>query len=129
MSNYLETRAQRFGKFVCAELKGAIVTRGFSQAEVALAINKQKANVSKWLNAKPVIAIDVAQSICEYIGVSLEDIVNRANDRLVEEMGPYEDESQREALIDRVVMDPESFGVAALHDENKSRESQGGEGR
>lgn len=39
------------------------------------------------------------------------------------------DESQREALIDRVVMDPDSFGVAALHDENKSRENQGGEGR
>lgn len=36
---------------------------------------------------------------------------------------------ERESLIDRASADPDRYGVAALRDENKSRENQGGEGR
>jgi transcriptional regulator with XRE-family HTH domain len=91
MSNELDEKSELFGQYVCAELKGAIVTRGFSQAEVAKAIGKQKANLSRWLNAKPVIPIDVAQAVCEFIGASLKEIVDRATKRVDKEFASQQD--------------------------------------
>lgn len=122
MDNELEERAQLFSRYVCAELKGAIVTRGLNQADVATAIGRQKANLSRWLNAKPPIAIDVAQEVCEYIGVNLGDIVERANRRLVAELGPYI--AGDAELADRIAANPNLYDIAANKDKNKKLESE-----
>ena len=122
MDNELEERAQLFSRYVCAELKGAIVTRGLNQADVAAAIGRQKANLSRWLNAKPPIAIDVAQEVCEYIGVNLGDIVERANRRLVSELGPYV--SGDEEIADQIAANPYLYDLAANNDDNKELEAE-----
>lgn len=122
MDNELEERAQLFSRYVCAELKGAIVTRGLNQADVAAAIGRQKANLSRWLNAKPPIAIDVAQEVCEYIGVNLGDIVERANRRLVSELGPYV--SGDEEIADQIAANPDLYDLAANNDDNKELEAE-----
>lgn len=122
MDNELEERAQLFSRYVCAELKGAIVTRGLNQADVAAAIGRQKANLSRWLNAKPPIAIDVAQEVCEYTGVNLGDIVERANRRLVSELGPYV--SGDEEIADQIAANPDLYDLAANNDDNKELEAE-----
>jgi transcriptional regulator with XRE-family HTH domain len=129
MSEIIEDRSKRFAQLIGLELKANFAREETSQAEVAEKLGHSKSGYSRWLNAKPSMPVEALLNTCESIGVDPRIVIDAAYRRLIEEMGPYEDASQREALIDRAVMDPESFGVAALHDENKSRESQGGEGR
>jgi transcriptional regulator with XRE-family HTH domain len=129
MSYNENKRSQRFAQLIGLQLKGAFQTTEMSQTEVADKLGHSRSGYSRWINAHPSMPFEAFLNTCELIGVDPREIMDAAYSRLIKEMGPYEDESQREAFIDRAVMDPESFGVAALHDENKSRESQGGEGR
>ncbi|MCI1637790.1 MAG: helix-turn-helix domain-containing protein [Bifidobacterium crudilactis] len=89
MDNLLRKRADLFGKYVSAEIKGAIVAQGFTQTGVAKGINRQGANLSRWLGGKPTIPIEVALEVCNYIGVDLQKIVNRAQQRVEDELGPW----------------------------------------
>lgn len=136
MDNQLREMSERFGQYLCAEIKGAIVTHGFSQGNVAKGIQRQQANLSRWLNANPVIPIAVAYEVCNYIGADLREITNRAEQRVEEEMGPYEKSGSRVTLDDltedekvQIVLDKLSRGdlsVAALHDPNKHLEMEHG---
>ncbi|GAA6121936.1 hypothetical protein BPY_00440 [Bifidobacterium psychraerophilum] len=89
MDNLLRKRADLFGKYVSAEIKGAIVAQGFTQTDVAKGINRQGANLSRWLGGKPTIPIEVALEVCNYIGVDLQKIVDRAQQRVQDELGPW----------------------------------------
>lgn len=90
MSNeQLENRAKVFSRYFGLELKGAIAAQGYSQAKVAEALGHAKSAMSNWLNAKPPISVDVAQKICELIGVDMRTIVDRANVRTIDELGPW----------------------------------------
>ncbi|MEE8667253.1 MAG: helix-turn-helix transcriptional regulator [Bifidobacterium mongoliense] len=129
MDEIRNTRSHRFALLLGLELKGNFARLQVSQTRIADKLGHSRTSYSKWLNAKPSMPIEALLNTCELIGLDPREIVNAAYERLIEEMGPYVDKSQRESLIDRAVVDPESFGVAALRDENKSRESQGGEGR
>jgi transcriptional regulator with XRE-family HTH domain len=129
MSDIRDQRSNRFAQLLGLELKANFAREETSQAEVAEQLGHSKSGYSRWLNAKPSMPVEALLNTCELIGVDPREIVDAAYKRLIEEMGSYIDDDQRTTLIDRAVVDPESFGVAALHDENKSRESQGGEGR
>lgn len=80
----IEDNGDKFALYVCQELKGAIVSRGFSQARVARSIKRHPNNVSKWLEGKPPVPISVAMQICSVIGVDFVDIVKRAEQRMSE---------------------------------------------
>lgn len=115
---------------MCGEIKGAIVSRGYSQADVASAIGRQSANLSRWLNAKPTIPIEVADEVCEFAGLDLADIVDRAQKRVINELGEYGpgatpasgDDSMREAEISDMIAHPEKYDLAASYDPNKDAE-------
>lgn len=129
MSDIRDQRSNRFAQLLGLELKANFAREETSQAEVAEQLGHSKSGYSRWLNAKPSMPVEALLNTCELIGVDPREIVDAAYKRLIAEMGSYIDDDQRTTLIDRAVADPESFGVAALHDENKSRESRGGEGR
>ncbi|ROT86972.1 helix-turn-helix domain-containing protein [Bifidobacterium mongoliense] len=137
MDNLLRDRAELFGKYVSAEIKGAIVAQGYTQTEVAKGIDRQGANLSRWLSGKPTIPIEVALEVCNYIGVNLQKIVDRAQQRVEDELGPWppieidpaalsEDEKVDIAMRDfeKARMGKEEVKLAALRDENKKRESE-----
>lgn len=87
MANEIETRAQLFAKYLGAELKGAIRSRGYSQAEIADRLGHARSSFANWLNAKPSIPVEVAEKICLCIGVDMKVIVGRAHERVNEDMG------------------------------------------
>lgn len=137
MDYELGKRAKLFGKFVCSELKGAIVAHGHTQEEVAKATQRQKANISRWLNGKPVIPVEVAYEICDYIGVSLQTLVGRAEQRVIENLGPYpqldvdpsqlpEDEKVK-FVLDKIQAGEQT--LVASTDPFKKQEKEGGDGR
>lgn len=115
---------------MCGEIKGAIVSRGYSQADVASAIGRQSANLSRWLNAKPTIPIEVADEVCEFAGLDLADIVDRAQKRVIDELGEYGSteaptsgsDASREAEIRDMIANPEKYDLAANRDKYKEAE-------
>lgn len=128
MDNLLRERSELFGKYVSAEIKGAIVAQGYTQKEVAKGIDRQGANLSRWLGGKPTIPIEVALEVCNYIGVNLQKIVDRAQQRVEEELGPWppitvdpsvlsEDEIKRLALSGE-------YGFAANVNPDKEKEGR-----
>jgi transcriptional regulator with XRE-family HTH domain len=130
MDKRISERAQLFGEYVCGEIKGAIVSRGYSQADVASAIGRQSANLSRWLNAKPTIPIEVADEVCEFAGLDLADIVDRAQKRVIDELGEYGSteaptsgsDASREAEIRDMIANPEKYDLAANRDKYKEAE-------
>ena len=127
MSNLLRKRADLFGKYISAEVKGAIVTRGYTQTDVAKAIDRQGANLSRWLNGKPTIPIEVAMEVCNYIGIDIRKVVDAAEQRVIDELGPWPPiEVNQSALSDEEMqrrvnarIDACGFGLAADHDPDK----------
>lgn len=117
MNNLMEERAEKFGVYVCQELKGAIAARGYSQLEIAHAIHKYPARLSHWLNADPVIPISAAMQICQYIGVELTDIMKRAEQRVKQEY-----QSDAEVAHDIITND---MTLATYRDPDKHREAHG----
>ena len=136
MDKNLHERSELFGKYLCAEIKGAIVTHGFGQGQVADGIHRQKANLSRWLNANPVIPIAVAYEVCCFIGASLRELTDRAEQRVENEMGPYDDERPRMTLDDltedekvQIVLEKLAQGdmsLATMRDPNKYLEREHG---
>lgn len=117
MDKLMEEQAEKFGQYVCQELKGAITARGFSQQQVAHAIHKDPSVVSKWLNGNPIVPIRIAVEICSYIGVELTDIVHRADQRVKQEY-----QSDAEFAHDIIAHD---MTLAAYTDPDKHREAHG----
>ena len=134
MDYEIRKRAALFSEYICSELKGAIVAHGFSQGQVADGINRQKANLSRWLNAKPVIPIDVAHEICDFIGADLQELSLRAEHRVIDELGTYDDgspiitiddlteEQKKQIVLEKLHQNDQS--LAANRDENKEAESE-----
>ena len=130
MSNLLRDRAELFGKYVSAEIKGAIVAQGYTQTEVAKGIDRQGANLSRWLSGKPTIPIEVALEVCNYIGVNLQKIVDRAQQRVEEELGPWPPiEINPDALSEEekkqwTLQHMQEYGFAANENPDKEREME-----
>lgn len=132
----LDERAKKFSYYFGLELKGAIAAQGCSQAKVADSLGHARSSMSNWLKAKPPIPVDVAQKICEYIGVEMRVIVQRANMRVIEELGPWppvtinihDDDANAVAEMLQQASDPVKYGLAALHDPNKEIEALGDAG-
>lgn len=128
MDNLLRKRADLFGKYVSAEIKGAIVAQGFTQTDVAKGINRQSANLSRWLGGKPTIPIEVALEVCNYTGVDLQKIVDRAQQRVQDELGPWppitvnpdamSEDEKKQWTLDHM----EDYGFAANTNPNKEQE-------
>lgn len=120
MDKILRDRAKLFGKYVSAEIKGAIVANGYTQTDVAKAIDRQGANLSRWLNGKPVIPVEVAMEVCDYIGVDIRSIMDRAERRVVDELGPWPpvemDEQAKIRLMEERIK-AGGLGLAANDDE------------
>lgn len=112
MDYKLRNRAKLFSEYVCAELKGSIVSHGFSQGAVADGIGRQKANLSRWLNAKPPIPIDVASEICTFIGEDLQAIVDRASTRVNEKLGEYSSVPRAYSISSSALTDDERIARA-----------------
>ena len=110
-------------------LQAARAVSGMTYEEIAQRSGVSAPTVYRMFSAKRDIKLPQLYSIAQVMGVTIVDIMQDAERIRVRDERNKKSEKDREALIDRVVMDPESFGVAALHDENKSRENQGGEGR
>ncbi|MGV4377973.1 helix-turn-helix domain-containing protein [Trueperella pyogenes] len=87
--NIRDQRAQQYSKYVSAELKGLIISRGFTAKNVAQAIGHQQPNMTNWLNAKREMPLSVMLKICEEIGVEPGMVTQRAYDRLVFEAGEW----------------------------------------
>lgn len=130
MANEIDTRAQLFAKYLGAELKGAIRSRGYSQAEIADRLGHARSSFANWLNAKPSIPIEVAEKICLCIGVELKIVVARAHQRVNDEMGPYGNErrSDQQSVLEQLTRviggNSLDYTTAAYRDGNKFREME-----
>lgn len=80
-------RAELFTRYVGLELKGKIISRGFTAAQVAVDNHRSIAAFNRWLNGKVQIPLAVLCEACETIGVEPRDIVQTAYDRVVVECG------------------------------------------
>jgi hypothetical protein len=118
-------------KALSIAIKRAMATREVKTPGLAEESNVPYGTLRKILELNTVADYEQLCRIASALRIKLSVIVADAEALATdpEVTADFEGESQRETLIDRAVMDPESFGVAALHDENKSRENQGGEGR
>lgn len=80
-------RAERFAQYVGLELKGAIVSRGFTAKQVAEATGRSAAAFNRWINGKAELPIVALSESCETIGVEPSTIVENAYARMVMEFG------------------------------------------
>lgn len=137
MTNDIEKRAELFSKYVGSELKGAIASHGYSQGKVADALGHARSAMSKWLNAKPPIDVAIANKICDYIGMDITVVIRRAEQRVIDELGPWppivvdpsrmSDEEKVQLVLKKIATDDQT--LAASTDPYKKYEKEGGDGR
>lgn len=137
MTNIIQDRALLFSKYIGAELKGAIASHGYSQGKVADALGHARSAMSNWLNAKPPIDVAVANKICDYIGMDFTVVVQRAEQRVTDDLGPYpplevdpsqlSEDEKIQYVLDKIKADDQT--LAASTDPNKEQEEEGGDGR
>ena len=137
MTNIIQDRALLFSKYIGAELKGAIASHGYSQGKVADALGHARSAMSNWLNAKPPIDVAVANKICDYIGMDFTVVVQRAEQRVTDDLGPYpplevdpsqlSEDEKIQYVLDKIKADNQT--LAASTDPNKEQEEEGGDGR
>ena len=104
---------------------------------MADALVHARSAMSNWLNAKPPTDVAVANKICDYIGMDITVVIRRAEQRVMEDLGPYPslavDSSQLPKdekvayVLDKVKAGDQS--LAAMNDPNKEKEARGGDGR
>lgn len=58
-------------------------------SKVADALGHARSAMSNWLNAKPPTDVAVANKICDYIGMDITVVIRRAEQRVMEDLGPY----------------------------------------
>jgi transcriptional regulator with XRE-family HTH domain len=80
-------RADTFVQYVGLELKGRIISRGFTAQRVAETMGRSPAAFNRWLNGRSDIPLAVLCEACEIIGVEPRSIVEYAYDRMVGELG------------------------------------------
>ena len=80
-------RAETFARYVGLELKGRIVTRGFTAKGVAEGIGRGSANFNRWLNGKVELPLTVLAEACEYIDIDPNPVVEDAYSRMCVELG------------------------------------------
>ncbi|QIK82437.1 helix-turn-helix transcriptional regulator [Sanguibacter sp. HDW7] len=79
----MNIRSEEFPAYVGLELKGKIVSRGFTALDVATRIGRSPAAFNRWLNGKVDIPLAVLCAAAEVIDVDPQEIVGHAYDRLV----------------------------------------------
>ena len=98
-------RAESFARYVGLELKGKIVSQGFTALKVAETIGRSPAAFNRWLNGKSEIPLTVLCEACEVIDIEPRSIIESAYDRMAVALGErsgetYDAESVRSALAD-----------------------------
>ena len=86
-------RAEAFAKYVGLELKGRIISQGFTAVRVAEASGRSPAAFNRWLNGKAEIPLVALCEACEIIGVEPKFIVETAYDRMVFSLGELSGET------------------------------------
>lgn len=76
-------RTEAFTLYVGLELKGGIVSKGFTAATIADEMGRSRAAFSRWLNGKQAIPLSVVCEASELLGIDPGDVVSKAHDRLV----------------------------------------------
>ena len=137
MTNIIQDRALLFSKYIGAELKGAIASHGYSQGKVADALGHARSAMSNWLNAKPPIDVAVANKICDYIGMDFTVVVQRAEQRVTDDLGPYpplevdpsqlSEDEKIQYVLDKIKAGDQT--LVASTDPYKEQEKEGGDGR
>lgn len=107
-------RADDFARFVGLELKGRIVSRGFTAQHVARAGGRSPAAFSRWLNGKVEIPLAVLCESCEIIGVDPREVVDAAYRRLAPGAGGVDGQGAAPAAGGGA---PEPDVVTLYHDE------------
>lgn len=85
MSN--RKRGDEFAKYVALELKGRIVSRGFTAKAVAEGIGRPSATFNRWLNNKLPLPLSVLCEAAEFIDCDPQEIVSLSYDRLAVRYG------------------------------------------
>lgn len=98
-------RAEAFARYLGLELKGRIVSQGFTALKVAQTTGRSPAAFNRWLNGKVDIPVTVLCEASEVIGVEPQEIVDAAYSRMVITLGE----------LDGTTYDPEA--VAHAHAE------------
>ncbi|WP_333810750.1 helix-turn-helix transcriptional regulator [Timonella senegalensis] len=80
-------RAERFAQYVGLELKGAIISRGFTAKQVAETTGRSPAAFNRWINGKAELPIVALSESCEVIGIEPSFIVENAYARMIMEFG------------------------------------------
>ena len=137
MTNIIQDRAMLFSKYIGAELKGAIASHGYSQGKVADALGHARSAMSNWLNAKPPIDVAVANKICDYIGMDFTVVVKRAEQRVTDDLGPYQplevdpsqlpEDEKIQYVLNKIKAGDQT--LVASTDPYKEQEKEGGDGR
>lgn len=112
-------RADEFARFVALELKGRIISQGFTAKAVAEGIGRPAATLNRWLNNKLPLPLTVLCEISELIGVEPADVVRLAYDRLAVRYGEvngyqYESSGDEESVqdhVDREISELESISL------------------
>lgn len=89
-------RAEAFAKYIGLELKGRIISQGFTAVRVAEASGRSPAAFNRWLNGKAEIPLVALCEACEIIGVEPKFIVETAYDRMVFALGETSGETYNE---------------------------------
>lgn len=98
-------RAEAFVKYVGLELKGRIISQGFTAQEVAQGTGRSISAFNRWLNGKVDIPLAVVCESCEYIGFDIKTLVEDAYSRMAIIYGEvdgtvYDDDTVRIALAE-----------------------------
>lgn len=119
-------RAERFSQYVGLELKGTIISRGFTAKQVAETTDRSPAAFNRWLNGKAELPIVALSESCEVIGIEPSVIIENAYARMIMEFGEldgtrYEDEpTEVIAFPDYSSMseeDARNYGLAAKEED------------
>lgn len=80
-------RAEAFARYLGLELKGRIVSQGFTALKVAQTTGRSPAAFNRWLNGKVDLPVVVLCEAAEVIGIEPQDVVDAAYNRMVVALG------------------------------------------
>jgi transcriptional regulator with XRE-family HTH domain len=134
----IQKRAAEFGRLVGLELKGRIISQGFTANDVADETGHSRAAFNRWLNGKVEIPVHVMCEACEAIDWDPSNIVETAYDRMVgiygELTGAPADEDTVEFALGEIEQlergdadDLPSYLLAAHRNPDRRREAEGRE--
>jgi len=136
MTTELDKRADRFAIYLGAEIRGLIVSRGITQNGLAEAVGHQRASMANWLSAKPPVPMAVFHKICEYLDVEPQIPIERAERRVIDELGHYDDgtppltiddlteEQKKQIILEKLAQG--DLTLATMRDPNKYLEREHG---